>query len=90
MTTPPALFARRSTAEYRWTRDKIHAFILALARGRSVAAAARSVGMSRQSAYYLRARLGAGFAQVWDEGRALGAQVDTGVPVQVDGPGRAR
>jgi hypothetical protein len=81
MTTPPAPLARRSpgsrsTAEYRWTREKIHAFILALARGRSVAAAARSVGMGRQSAYKLRDRLGPGFANLWAEGRARGAQVD--------------
>ncbi|WP_156135461.1 hypothetical protein [Novosphingobium malaysiense] len=31
--------------------------------------------MSRQSAYRLRRRLGAGFAEVWDEGLRLGAQM---------------
>jgi hypothetical protein len=85
MTTPPTSSARRSpgsrsTAEYRWTREKIHAFILALARGWSVAAAARSVGMGRQSAYKLRDRLGPGFAELWAEGRARGALVDWSRP----------
>lgn len=43
------------------------AFLRALAERRSVAAAARSVGMSRQSAYKLRARLaGQPFDQAWD------------------------
>ena len=62
---------RRSNADYRWTRPKIIAFLHALAAAGSVAQAARSVGMSRQSAYRLRARLGAGFGAVWDEGLAL-------------------
>ncbi|EJL21145.1 hypothetical protein PMI02_05215 [Novosphingobium sp. AP12] len=84
MTTPRPRSARRPNAQYRWTRDKALAFLHALARGATVAEAARGVGMSRQSAYYLRARLGEGFAEVWDEGRALGAQVDTRVPAQVD------
>jgi hypothetical protein len=86
MTTPRPRSARRPNAQYRWTRDKALAFLHALARGMSVAEAARGVGMSRQSAYYLRARLGEGFAEVWDEGRALGAQVDTRMPAQVDTP----
>ncbi|PNU04120.1 hypothetical protein [Novosphingobium guangzhouense] len=61
---------RRTNADYRWTRTKIHAFVTALARTGEVAAAAREVGMSRQSAYRLRARLGPQFAQVWNEGLA--------------------
>jgi molybdenum-dependent DNA-binding transcriptional regulator ModE len=58
---------RRSNADYRWTRPKLLAFMDALAATGSVARAARSVGMSRQSAYRLRARLGARFGAVWDE-----------------------
>src|ERR1700712_4583626 len=63
---------RRSNADYRWSRTKIVAFLQALPATLSVAAAARSVGMSRQSAYRLRARLGPGFGTVWDDGLALG------------------
>lgn len=50
------------------------AFLEALAILGNVAAAVREVGMSRHSAYRLRARLGPGFAEVWDEGLALAAQ----------------
>jgi len=63
---------RRSNADYRWTRDKIMAFLEGLAAGRSVARAARDVGMSRQSAYRMRARLGPGIGAVWDEGVRIG------------------
>lgn len=66
-TRPP----RRCNADYRWTRDKVIAFLKGLALTGSVAEAARRVGMSRQSAYRLRARRGAQFAAVWDEGVAL-------------------
>lgn len=83
MTQPRPRSARRPNAQYRWTRDKALAFLQALARGASVAAAAREVRMGRQSAYRLRARLGEGFAEVWDEGRARAAQGDT-LPVQGD------
>lgn len=50
------------------------AFLSALAVHGSVAAAARSVGMSRNSAYRLRARLGPGFGELWDTGLALAAR----------------
>lgn len=63
--------SRRSNAEYRWTKPKLAAFLHALACTGSVSEAARSVGMSRQSAYRLRARLGPAFASVWDQGLAL-------------------
>ena len=66
---------RRSNADYRWSRLRIHAFLRALAVTGSVASASRVVGVSRQSAYRLRRRLGAGFAEVWDEGLRLGAQM---------------
>ncbi|WP_328517074.1 helix-turn-helix domain-containing protein [Novosphingobium mangrovi (ex Huang et al. 2023)] len=70
-TRPP----RRSNAEYRWSRPRIHLFLRALAAGGSVAAAARVVGVSRQSAYRLRRRLGPDFAAVWEEGLQIGAEM---------------
>ena len=52
----------------RWTGEKASAFLKALSLHGRVAKAAREVGMSRQSAYRLRARAPL-FAQMWD--RAL-------------------
>ena len=53
-------------AEQRWSRAKQVTFLQHLAASHSVAAAARSVGMSRQSAYRLRARLkGQPFDLAW-------------------------
>jgi hypothetical protein len=50
-----------------WTPLRQAAFLVALARTQSVAGAAREVGLSRVSAYALRARPGAdSFAAVWD------------------------
>jgi hypothetical protein len=50
-----------------WTPQKQRDFIEALAEGGSVEHAARSVGMSRVSAYRLRHRAnGADFAAAWD------------------------
>lgn len=50
-----------------WTGAKMAAFIDALAGSQSVAEAARRVGMSRQSAYRLRARLrDTSFDQAWE------------------------
>lgn len=52
----------------RWTTRKMTEFIRALAASHSVSEAARSVGMSRQSAYRLRSRLkGLAFDTAWDE-----------------------
>jgi hypothetical protein len=49
-----------------WTIDKQTAFLEALAAGSSVAGAAQQVGMSRQAAYALRARLkGEPFDRAW-------------------------
>ena len=76
MSTPHPL--RRTNADYRWTKPKLLAFLQALARTGSVAQAARGVGMSRQSAYRLRARMGADFAAVWDE---VGQQAYKGAAV---------
>lgn len=54
---PPRAKPRQSNADYRWTMPKVTAFLEALAQSGRVADAARAVGMSRQSAYRLRARL---------------------------------
>ena len=51
---------RRCNADYRWTLPKAMAFLEALAQCGLVAEAARAVGMSRQAAYTLRARLDGG------------------------------
>ncbi|MGX7896926.1 hypothetical protein [Tsuneonella sp. HG222] len=53
----PSRTPRRLNADYRWTMPKVLAFLEALATCGSVAQAARAVGMSRQSAYRMRARL---------------------------------
>jgi hypothetical protein len=58
-----------------WTAERQRAFIAALSRHGSVAAAARAVGMTPQTARRLRTRPHAeGFARAWDaaadEGRA--------------------
>ena len=68
-TAPPP---PRSNSQYRWTRDKMVAFLRALTERGSVAAAARSVGMSRASVYLLRARLTPEFGALWDDGVMLG------------------
>jgi len=50
-----------------WTAAKMAAFLRTLSASHSVAAGARSVGMSRQSAYKLRARLkGEPFDLAWE------------------------
>lgn len=57
---------RRARAD-GWTPVRQHDFIAALARCGDVARAARSVGMSMQSAYRLRKRPGAAsFAAAWE------------------------
>jgi hypothetical protein len=51
----------------RWTATKMARFLRMLSATHSVSAAARSVGMSRQSAYRLRSRLkGKPFDLAWD------------------------
>ena len=56
-----------------WTPARQLAFILRLALLGSVAAAAKAVGMSRESAYRLRERPGAGgFAAAWDKAQGWG------------------
>ena len=63
--------ARAAPDNSRWTGEKAGAFLRALAQHGKVAAAARSVGMSRQAAYRLRARAPQ-FARLWDEAMRLG------------------
>ena len=58
-----------------WTRGKMARFLDALAQSASVYAAAASVGMSRQSAYRLRARLsGQPFDYAWEAALEFGLQ----------------
>jgi hypothetical protein len=59
-----------------WTAERQLRFLDTLARTRSVTRAAAAAGLSRKSAYRLRARAdGALFAAIWD--RALRAPLDT-------------
>jgi hypothetical protein len=61
--TPVPVRARRDG----WTPDRQFRFVLAIARGAGTAEAARSVGMSRQTAHALRQKPGAeSFAAAWD------------------------
>lgn len=77
---PPATAAsaapapkRRCNADYRWTEPKVLAFLAALAESGRVADAARAVGMSRNSAYRFRARMGsARFDAAFDGARRTG------------------
>ena len=65
--TPVPVRARKDG----WTPHLQRAFIAALRRTRSISKAARAVGMSRESAYRLRARPGAeSFAAAWDSAMA--------------------
>ncbi len=58
-----------------WTAQRQRAFLERLAECGSVAQAARSVGMSRESAYALRRRAdAAAFVQAWDAARALAVE----------------
>ena len=67
----PPLAPTRHRAD-GWTPARQRAFLEALATCGSVAAAARSVGMTREGAYALRRRADArGFAQAWEAARLL-------------------
>lgn len=67
----------------RWTQAKQAAFLRALASSHCVAQAAREVGMVRQSAYALRARLkGEPFDLAWEA--ALSCQLDALADAAVD------
>jgi hypothetical protein len=59
-----------------WTPSRQLAFLETLARTRSVSAAAKAVGMSREGAYRLRSRPDAGlFAAAWDRAMSAGLTV---------------
>lgn len=65
---PPGADSDNQANGPRWTKRKMAEFLRALASTHSVTDAAKSVGMSRQSAYRLRARLkGLAFDAAWDE-----------------------
>jgi len=63
----------RPSAEYRWTNRKALAFLDALAQHGKVAAAARAVGMTRQSAYRLKHRIPI-VAEGWARAQAIGQE----------------
>jgi hypothetical protein len=69
---------RKSAPQVRrdgWTAERQLVFLETLARTRSVAQAAARAGMSRESAYRLRARpVGALFAAAWDKTLARRSQ----------------
>jgi len=59
-----------------WSADDQRKFILHLSRGALVDEAARALGHSRQSAYALRRRKGAGeFARAWERATLLGRRI---------------
>jgi len=74
----PLVFAPVPTASTRhdgWTPERQRRFVAALAEHGGVAAAARSVGMTAQTARRLRLRAGAqGFARAWDAAVAEGRE----------------
>ena len=69
---PPPATADRHNG---WTRARMVGFLRELAASQSVAFAAKSVGLSRQSAYALRNRLaGTPFALAWEVALEAGLQ----------------
>ena len=76
MSTRPPDKSSLPDPSYHWTTRKASVFLGALADLGRVAEAARAVGMSRQSAYRLRERLGEGalFARAWDRAMAEGRE----------------
>jgi hypothetical protein len=74
MSTPRRDKSALPDPRYHWTTRKAQVFLGALADLGRVSEAAHAVGMSRQSAYRLRERLGEGslFAKLWDEAEAEG------------------
>ncbi len=69
--TPPAPQHSLRHQHNGWTAERQRRFLAHLATHGSVTAAARSVGMSRQSAYWLKRQPhSAGFARAWEEALA--------------------
>lgn len=80
--TPVPVRARRDG----WTPARQAAFIVALAHRRNIVAAARSVGLSCQSAYRLRDRPdAAGFAAAWHRALATPPACPPGLGRAMDG-----
>ena len=77
---PPDARSPHPRAEYRWTPRKAHAFLNALAQHGKVAAAARAVGMTRQSAYKLKQRVPV-VAEHWARAQVIGRARRRGKPV---------
>ena len=77
MSTPRLDKSALPDPRYHWTTVKARVFLSALADLGRVSEAARVVGMSRQSAYRLRQRLGEEglFARAWDEAEARGREM---------------
>ena len=85
---PPDSRSPRSFAEYRWTNRKAHAFLDALALHGKVAAAARALGMTRQSAYRLKQRVPV-VAEGWARAQAIGRARRRGeLPAMTTRPGQ--
>lgn len=76
MSTPRIDKSALPDPSWQWTTRKALVFCGALAEFGMVSRAARAVGMSRQSAYRLRERLGEGglFARAWDESLEKGRE----------------
>jgi hypothetical protein len=74
MSTPRLDKSTLPDPSYHWTTRKAGVFLGVLAELGRVSEAAHAVGMSRQSAYRLRERLGEGglFARAWDVAEAEG------------------
>ena len=74
MSTPAPDDASLPDPGYHWTTAKARLFLGGLVQFGRVGEAAQSVGMGRQSAYRLRARLGEAslFARTWDKALAEG------------------
>ena len=91
----PRRAPRQCNADYRWTVPKVTAFLEALATSGRVAEAARAVGMSRQAAYKLRARLdGPRFRAAFEGARKAGIRARAAASRERarsrwDGPGLA-
>lgn len=74
MSTPTPDKSALPDPSYHWTTRKACVFLGALAEFGRVGEAARAVGMSRQSAYRLRERLGGLFAESWDRAQGQGLE----------------
>ena len=94
MRTGDSIPPRKSSPPVRhdgWSAERQLTFLQTLARTRSVTRAAAAAGMSRESAYRLRARpAGALFAAAWDKTLAQRSQIrrPAAQPVRLRHPGK--